>query len=89
MQLAADAATGRHVAVKFLLRDTLDASAVLREVQHQRACEGHPHIVQLLVRSPVALECSQAHSWLLAAVCNALCHGANLLACCATIADFV
>lgn len=50
MQLAADAATGQRVAIKFLQRDSLDAAATLREVQHQRACAGHPNIVQLLVR---------------------------------------
>jgi hypothetical protein len=49
VQLAADAATGQQVAIKFLQRDSLDAAATLREVQHQRACAGHPNIVQLLV----------------------------------------
>lgn len=48
VQLALDGATGRQVAIKFLRRDTLDAAAVVREVQNQRACAGHPHIVQLL-----------------------------------------
>ena len=54
VQLAADAATGQRVAIKFLQRDSLDAAATLREVQHQRACAGHPHIVQLLVRCDVS-----------------------------------
>lgn len=72
VQLAVDGATGRQVAVKFLRRDTLDATAVLREVQNQRACAGHPHIVQLLVSSREAgrwmhstrnFACSGQHHW--------------------------
>ncbi len=50
VQLALDRQTGEHVAIKLLRRDMLDVDAVTREVQNQRACASHPHIVQLLVR---------------------------------------
>lgn len=47
VQLAIDMRTNERVAIKYLRRNRLDAEEVTREVMNQRACAGHPHIVQL------------------------------------------
>ena len=51
VQLAVDAHTGQHVAIKFVARgDSFSHTSITRELFNQRLCSGHPHIVQILVR---------------------------------------
>ena len=52
MALAVDMRTGRRVAIKFIPRAGCSSPSglVLRELQNHKACHGHPHIVELVVR---------------------------------------
>ena len=51
--LVADMRTGRRVAIKFIPRASCSGPSglVLRELQNHKACHGHPHIVELVVRA--------------------------------------
>jgi serine/threonine protein kinase len=46
VDLALDAATGAHVAIKFLERGPGVNRSVLREILNHRLCAAHPHIVR-------------------------------------------
>ncbi len=48
VDLALDAETGAHVAVKFLDRGPSVNKAVLREILNHRLCAAHPHIVRFI-----------------------------------------
>ena len=50
VSLAVEVATGQRVAIKQIpVRPRFRAAAVLRELENQRLCRGHPHIIQLQV----------------------------------------
>ena len=54
VHLAVNLETAERVAVKYLPRGrTFNVAAVTRELQNQRLCHNHPHIIQLRVRRPV------------------------------------
>ena len=50
VSLAVEVATGRQVAIKQIpVGPCFKAEAVLRELENQQLCRGHPHIIQLQV----------------------------------------
>ncbi len=52
MLLALDRQVGRQVAIKFIpIGPDFKEASIRRELANQAMCSGHPHIVQLLVRS--------------------------------------
>ena len=61
--MALETASGRQVAIKRIpLRPRFRADAVLRELENQQLCRGHPHIIQLQVsctptRAPASIWC--------------------------------
>ena len=57
MSLVADTRTGRRLAIKFIPRASCSGPSglVLRELQNHKACHGHPHVVELVVRGAACI----------------------------------